>query len=1118
MVRSEELANVLRQLTSPNARDNLLAKGLSRGFIWNQGILPDGAPNYGPQLTGNLLDYGYSILIKAIQLRSAGEEIVLAKESMKYAAECIESAVRRGPLEQSNGFHSIVSACAFHIAGYAARSFCLLEGDDGTQNLSTIEQFLKKLIRKELGDLRIQAYNYLRDESNQDSGLVKVLSEGNWEESKDIVDLLVLALARNYVTAMAIFEYALRFGDTDEFQNSRELLLSGLEICSQTAHVPQWWIHKLTLLLIDDLWQNTLHECLPDPLNDPNWTTLRRKFISVQASRNLSEIGLWPSQTQAAKRSWDETDDLVVSLPTSAGKTKIAELCILRALSLGKRAIYVTPLRALSAQIEHRLARSFRPLNFQVSSLYGSSGVAGMDISTLKKDHVVVSTPEKLDFALRQDPTILDDVGVVVLDEGHMIGLGNREIRYEVLVQRLLRRTDSASRRIVCLSAIFSSGESFSDFTEWLRSDATGTAVHSNWKPTRRRVAILHWFEKSGKLDFYQDDDFDKAFIPRFLTPTAPSSRSRKLPFPKDQAELTVKSTFRLVESGHKVLVYCPQKRSVESLGSLILTLHKQHLIPNVLLDSQAISKAEVIGHEWLGENHVALQCLRLGIGIHHGSLPRPFLAEVEKLLDEKALPIVIASPTMAQGVDLTCSAIVFHSIYSFGDRIISNMDYANVIGRVGRAFVDLDGLVVFPIFKPKLSKLKLVDRLVTSADKREMESGLVQLIESLLRRLQRHFDLSSDDFIDYILNAHEFSWIVQAETDDEKDIPFSELLDSFDNAILSTIEDLDTDISNIADLLDQSLQNSLWERRAKRNGSDFMNRQRKVLIARSNWIWRNSSGKQRKGFFAAGVGFEAGQIIEQNLTALVALLLEADNALMSGNVDIYSSSIQSVADILLQKYPFHRSNRADEWKEVLQLWLTGASLAPINGRTELISCIQEDFIFRLVWALESVRTYAREQGNSDLEKLSGALPLTVMYGVPSQSAATLQKCGLPSRLTAQALLRLYPCNLKTFHDVNQWLLAIDTNPFASDSSEHIIFEDFVLEFRAKDHFESREREWILPGSNIKVQLIPDGENTILASIGMEYLGRFKFDVRNLAIFEVQQNDSTSLRVRTLKV
>ncbi|WP_139101197.1 hypothetical protein, partial [Acinetobacter baumannii] len=81
------------------------------------------------------------------------------------------------------------------------------------------------------------------------------------------------------------------------------------------------------------------------------------------------------------------------------------------------------------------------------------------------------------------DPSLIDDVGLIVLDEGHMIGPSEREIRYETLVQRLLRRADAADRRIVCLSAILPSGDELDDLTAWLRSDEPGEPVRSDWLP-----------------------------------------------------------------------------------------------------------------------------------------------------------------------------------------------------------------------------------------------------------------------------------------------------------------------------------------------------------------------------------------------------------------------------------------------------------------------------------------------------------------------------------------------------------------------------------------------------------------------------------------------------------
>ena len=84
-------------------------------------------------------------------------------------------------------------------------------------------------------------------------------------------------------------------------------------------------------------------------------------------------------------------------------------------------------------------------------------GASDIDEDTLRSGEIVVATPEKLDFALRSDPSVLDDVGLIVLDEGHMIGASEREVRYEAQIQRLLRRPDASTRRILCLSAVFPS-------------------------------------------------------------------------------------------------------------------------------------------------------------------------------------------------------------------------------------------------------------------------------------------------------------------------------------------------------------------------------------------------------------------------------------------------------------------------------------------------------------------------------------------------------------------------------------------------------------------------------------------------------------------------------------
>jgi superfamily II DNA or RNA helicase len=150
------------------------------------------------------------------------------------------------------------------------------------------------------------------------------------------------------------------------------LLAVGTRLAENSANIPLWWITSICRQLIDDLWEHSLHRNLP--ITPPTGAAergaeLRGLFIGSLYARKNAEVELWPSQREAAHRSTDLTDDLVVALPTSAGKTRVAEIAALMTLSTARRVLIVTPLRALSAQTERSFRKTFAPLGFGVSSL-----------------------------------------------------------------------------------------------------------------------------------------------------------------------------------------------------------------------------------------------------------------------------------------------------------------------------------------------------------------------------------------------------------------------------------------------------------------------------------------------------------------------------------------------------------------------------------------------------------------------------------------------------------------------------------------------------------------------------------------------------------------------------
>jgi hypothetical protein len=242
-------------------------------------------------------------------------------------------------------------------------------------------------------------------------------------------------------------------------------------------------------------------------------------------------------------------------------------------LATGKRVLIVTPLRALSAQTERSFRKTFSPLGFNVSSLYGASGLSSGDEDALRTREIVIATPEKLDFALRNDPTLIDDVGLIVLDEGHMIGPSEREIRYEALVQRLLRRYDAADRRIVCLSAVLPGGDELNDLTAWIRADQPGEPVRSDWRPTRQRFGTLRWQAGAARLTL--DLANGGPFLDGFVTQKAARGQEKN-PYPRKASHLALFAAWEFASQGKRTLIFSTQANWVEGYGKIVVDLCKR--------------------------------------------------------------------------------------------------------------------------------------------------------------------------------------------------------------------------------------------------------------------------------------------------------------------------------------------------------------------------------------------------------------------------------------------------------------------------------------------------------------------------------------------------------------
>lgn len=1052
----EEIAALIREATAPGFRSGLLAKGQARSMIWRDGDLPDDAPEFSNLLSYDLLSYAYGLMTQGLRLLDQEAEPEAATSAFENAASAIEAVIARGQASNDRDFHRLVAGACYHLARYSARAYSLLHEGLSEANLSHPERALALLMLRDLDGLEALIAEDRLGEFASDDTLIGMLSDieadedaaGDEEPEEKLFGVVDIALSDHFMGALGVAMLAFERGERELLGTAIARLRVGQSSARELNLVPQWWCHRLTVHLLNDLWSSSFHERLPlMPLVDglADWAEYRELFIATLMRRARAEIDLWPSQIEAATRALDLADNMVVSLPTSAGKTRIAELCILACLAAGRRVVFVTPLRALSAQTEVSLQRTFQPLGKTVSSLYGAIGVSEVDEDFLRESNIIVATPEKLDFALRNDPELLNDVGLVVLDEGHMIGLTEREVRYEVQIQRLLRRSDAAGRRIVCLSAILPDGKQLEDFTAWLTRDQPGGLVKKDWRPTRLRFGEVAWKGDHARLDI--SIGTEQPWIETFLTQSLPKGRLTRL-YPCDQRELCIATAWALIADKHSVLIFCPLRRSVEPFAEAIVDLAKRGTLSSVLEhDMSVLDNALAIGSEWLGKDSAILKCLRLGVAIHHGALPTPFRKEIERLLRDGVLRVTVSSPTLAQGLNLSATTLIFHGLER-NRQEIDIAEFRNVVGRAGRAYVDVEGLALCPMFDNIPKRRAAWKRMVESAKGKEMESGLLRLVGTLLQRMaQKHRPNDVDAMVAYLAGNAAWSFpTLPGETLEVAQLERSRwatFLTTLDTAILSMLGERDVADEDIETTLDEVLASSLWSRRLLSRKEGVRQMLKAGLVARTRYIWGRTTTSQRRGYFLAGVGLGTGEALDKDADELNRLLVTANGAILSDDCDLAIAAIIAFAEKAFAIAPFAPDDLPADWRDILGAWLRGETLASIaKGReAAVLQFVEQALVYRLPWAMEAVRVRAIANGDTlengvtmeDLEL--GVAVAAVESGTLNRSAAILMRAGFSSRIAAIQAVTETKANFTGMGELRQWLRSDEVKEGTLDPS-----------------------------------------------------------------------------------
>lgn len=1140
---AEDIKSRIEKLLKDGFRYNLFTRGQARSLIRRNSTSSEEDSDHETRLDADLVFYAYTLLDLGLCLKDLDEAASEAHSAVARAAEAFEAAAKKEPSDSDDfRFDMLMAASCYHLARQYSCAYSMLLNIGERDDISVMELALTKLILRDILGLKNMVLQYRIEGEGSDNNVSEILeahisSQGDSHGEKYIdediiVKGLIYSLNDSLCSAVSTFVMAIERGSAELIDESIDILNVGIKICSKWRLVRQWWIYRISIHLISDIWKCTLHTRLPvssDTSSVYGWNQLRQNYISVLYRKKRSEIDLWPSQERAAEIVINEEENLTIFMPTSSGKTRIAELGLLKCISSGRRAVYVTPLRALSAQTEAALRNIFSPLGISVSTFY-----SGIDFGEFEKDEIgmhdiVVSTPEKLDYAIRQDKTILDDVGLVVFDEGHMIGTGVREVRYEVQIQRLLRRSDAASRRIILLSAVLPDENSIRDFASWI-GDKQCDPVTSEWRPTRVRFAELTWKSTFGQLTYYLDNE--NPCIERFI------EKSKVRNFPKNRHELCLAAAWNIAKSGQTALIYCPEKKGLLSYVDKIIDLHKGGVLQRLLkVEDSKIENAVTIGREWLGQDSDLVKCLKLGVGLHHGSLPVAYRRELEKLMHDNVLSVIISTSTLSQGLNLSVKSIIMHTLTRSG-KAIESSEFRNVVGRAGRAYVDTEGDIIFPIFKKDDKAKKRWSDLVHDHKRYAMLSGIGMLVMELAVRISTLLESNNIDMIcDRMLFESGIWDDLDSKNNNRRDKYIAQIwrknLENLDLAILGLVGDSEDSENDAYDILKKALHNSLWERsitqidnilQSKVDGliisdenEDMTDdieentRLEKILMSRGIYIWQRSDANQRRRYFLSGVGFATGREIDAAYGKASEVLIGANQRLSDGDVESAIIYIIEFARIMFNVSTFRIDKLPSEWNEILSCWIRGDSLngLDIGDKVDIFDFIENGVRYNLNWAMNVIidrvvmNTDGKEGDEALLQKSSFRnLMMAIMAGTPNISAALLIQSGFSFRSAAIAAVSSPDANFDNQADLRTWLESDSIRQKSTildwpTPETNRIWNEFVVRFLTKSDDAWKKSRWDCnvrwevnaPDSGMPVQVFNYNDEPLVLSDQGERLG-----------------------------
>lgn len=754
---------------------------------------------------------------------------------------------------------------------------------------------------------------------------------------------------------------------------------------------------------------------------------------------------LWPSQILLGEKNIFKGKSGVIQMPTSSGKTTSIGLIIRSAFITHrtKLAVVVAPFKALCKEITLNLIEFFsndEVIINELSDIAEKDDIAFFD-NDIDTNTLIILTPEKLLFLIRNNSEILEELNLIIFDEAHLFDDSSRGTNYELLVSTIRYYLNESSQKIL-ISAVIANSEVIN---EWLNGTDGEVISNNNIISSQRSIAIGDWMGQTGQLYFLNQDnhDIDDFYVPRIVDIREINRldrerakryfpdvdfRKRKLNKPYD---MQIYYALKMVHNG-ATAIFSGTKKTADKTIERLLELEERGLdisaFSNEVSQNENTKIASLINMNLGSDTEYYISALK-GIFIHHGNIPLGIRLSVEYAMSQNLINFVVCTSTLAQGVNLPIKYLIISSLYQ-GKSQMKVRDFHNLLGRVGRAGKHIEGTVILsePFIHSNKSNWKWnrYKNMLDIDNSEDSESNLLKLVRPII--------------IDKFPPINLWNVLPQKYTNQEQ---FNDVINKIKTVISNSnfpnkISDFNFELKIILDIL-KDVENYVmyFVKYFKDSNPNFTN-----MVTQQTLGYHLASDSEKEKlvelfeviktyslsfteaelslYSISSLGFDNSKVLSQWISEKIENITQA------------RSEFELIDIIFPQLILFSENNiinRIDDtsiFTQICELWTQGQSYSDIlnycqsnqfqiSKRNQLVPLILQDIIeicdnilaYSTILPLNGVATFMENSENDSTLHLIKSLQKKIRYGLPSNLSINIFELGFSDRVIAQILARI---------------------------------------------------------------------------------------------------------------